>query len=311
MIYPVIGVVLAAILAIVFWVRDKRPSLKMAVLAAIPLAAGLLASTMTTVPTGYTGIVTTFGEVSPNTLEAGLHFKSPVQEVVLMDNRTQKVSGTAAAFSQDIQQVSIVYSVNYNIDKAAAFTLYQNVGQTFFDTVVTPRLLEGIKGTTSKYTAENLVENRTELSVKIAEVLKAEMQAYGINIITVNIEDIDFTDAFTDAVEAKQVAEQTLIKTKTEQEQAIVIANTEAQKKVIAAEAEANSIRIAAQAEADRIRIEAEARAKANEVIAQSLNDDVLRYQSIEKWDGAMPRYMSGDAALPFIQIGGINESSE
>jgi regulator of protease activity HflC (stomatin/prohibitin superfamily) len=305
MMFLIGGLVAAAVLAIVLAVRisSKKSGKKVLWLLSIPVVFGLVFSMVTYVPTGYTGILVTFGKVSPNTLESGAAWKSPFQQLVLMDNRVQKVSGVAAAFSKDIQQVDVTYSVNYEIDQSTAFNLYKTVGTTYFDTVVTPRLLENIKGVTSKYTAENLVENRTELSVKITEILMQEMLEYGINIKIVNIENIDFTDAFTDAVEAKQVAEQTLIKTRTEQEQEIVIANAEAEKKIIAAQAEADSIRIAAEAEAERIRIEAEAQAEANRVLAESLSDAVLRYQTIMQWDGVLPRFMSDDGT-PLIELG-------
>ncbi len=305
MMFLVGGIIVAAVMAIVFAVRigSGKSSKKAMWFLSVPVGIGLVLSMVTYVPTGYTGILVTFGKVSPNTLESGAAWKSPVQQLVLMDNRVQKVSGVAAAFSKDIQQVDVTYSVNYEIDQSTAFNLYKTVGTAYFDTVVTPRLLENIKGVTSKYTAENLVENRTELSFKITEVLMQEMMEYGINIKIVNIENIDFTDAFTEAVEAKQVAEQTLIKTRTEQEQAIVIANAEAEKKIIAAQAEADSIRIAAEAEAERIRIEADAQSEANLVLAASLSDTVLRYQTIMRWDGVLPRFTS-ETGTPLIDLG-------
>lgn len=299
------GIIITVIVALflAYKISKGKTGRKAMWLLCVPLVLGVFFSMFTYVPTGYTGILITFGKVSPNTLESGAALKSPFQQLVLMDNRVQKVSGVATAFSKDIQQVDVSYSVNYGIDQTTAFNLYKTVGVNYFDTVVVPRLLEDIKGITSKYTAENLVANRTELSAKISEVLKEEMHEYGITIKIVNIENIDFTDAFTDAVEAKQVAQQTLIKTSTEQEQSILIANAEAQKKVIAAQADADSIRIAAEAEAERIRIESEAQAEANRMLADSLSDAVLRYQTIMQWDGALPRYMA-DNATPLISLG-------
>ena len=73
-----------------------------------------------TVPTGHTGILTTFGRVEDKTLEAGMHFKSPFQEIVCMDNRTQVAHLQLSAFSSDIQEVLVSYSMNYQIEKANA-----------------------------------------------------------------------------------------------------------------------------------------------------------------------------------------------
>ena len=46
------------------------------------------------IPAGHTGVVTTFGSVENYTLEAGMHFKLPWQEVIKMDNRVQKSTQT-------------------------------------------------------------------------------------------------------------------------------------------------------------------------------------------------------------------------
>ena len=88
------------------------------ILIIVVAAVIVLATTCTaTVQTGYTGIVTTFGKVEDVTLEAGLHFKSPFQSIIPMDNREQKSSFKTEAFSSDIQQVQIDGSINYAINK--------------------------------------------------------------------------------------------------------------------------------------------------------------------------------------------------
>ena len=163
------------------------------------LALVILATMCTaTVQTGYTGIVTTFGKVENMTLEAGLHLKSPFQQIISMDNREQKTSFTTEAFSSDIQQVNITGSINYAINKSTAMNLFKEVGTDYFNKLVYPRMLEITKGVFSKYTAENLVANRQKLSESIRDGLSDELQSYGINVISLSIENLDFTDAFTD-----------------------------------------------------------------------------------------------------------------
>ena len=75
-----------------------------------------------TVPTGHTGILTTFGKVEDITLEAGVHFKLPVQKVVVMDNRTQVAKITLTCFSSDIQEVLVEESNNSDSKKYAILT---------------------------------------------------------------------------------------------------------------------------------------------------------------------------------------------
>lgn len=256
------------------------------------------------IPTGYTAIVTTFGRLENYTLEAGFHFKSPVQNVVLMDNRIQKVSFTTEAFSSDIQQVDIVGSINFNIDKETAVELYRSVGTSYFDNLLRPRLLEKVKTVISAYTAEELVGKRDTLSGTIVQELREEMQQYGINIDSVNLEDIDFTDAFTDAIEAKQVATQKALQAKVEQEQMTMEAEAAAERKKIAAEAEAEVAKI----QADAAKYAGEKEAEMNRKLADTLSDELVRYYIAQKWDGQLPQFMLGDSSGMMFDVSGMME---
>ncbi|MCI5772271.1 MAG: prohibitin family protein [Clostridiales bacterium] len=281
----------------------------------VPILVALIAvilvfSTCTAqVDTGYTGIITTFGRVEDHTMEAGFHFKSPFQRIILMDNREQKTSFTTQAFSSDIQQVDVTGSINYAINKSTAMTLFKEVGTDYFNKLVYPRMLENTKAAFSKYTAENLVSLREALSNHIRESLSAEMAGYGINIISVSIENIDFTDAFTDAVEAKQVAAQKKLQAEIEQQQKTMETQQQAERQRIAAEAEAAVAKINADADAYATRVKAEAEASANTLIAQSLTDSLIRFTQVSRWNGQLPSYVSGTAAdaVPILSLGGID----
>ena len=152
------------------------------VIAAVVLCVLLYMTCTAQVPTGYTGIVTTFGKVADYTLDAGFHLKSPFQNVVLMDNREQKTSFKTQSFSSDIQQVDIDGSINFSINKSTAMNLYREVGTSYFSTLVMPRLLENTKAVFSKYTAENLVAARETLSKTIREQLASR----GVNLLPIS-----------------------------------------------------------------------------------------------------------------------------
>lgn len=285
--------------------KAKTPKL-IAVLALIVVLIIFVSATCTSVvPTGYTGILTTFGRVADYTLDAGFHFKSPFQQVTLMDNREQKTAFTTMAFSSDIQQVDVQGSINYNINKSTAMNLFKNVGVGYYNTLVNPRMQENLKAVFSKYTAEELISSRDKLSVEIRASLSKEMESYGINIISVSIENIDFTDAFTEAVEAKQVAQQSKLKAEIEQEQHTMEAQQAAERQKIAAEAEANVQKIQADAAAYAIRTKAEAEAEANRLVAESLTDELIAYTEINQWDGQLPTYMAGGDAttVPVLDL--------
>ncbi len=272
----------------------------------ILLAVILIMTTCTTtIPTGYTAIVTTFGRVEDTTLEAGFHLKSPVQEIVLMDNREQKTSFSTQAFSSDIQQVDITGSINYSINKSTAMNLFKEVGTDYFNKLVSPRMLEITKGVFSKYTAENLVAYRQTLSDQICTELSNELERYGINVISISIENIDFTDAFTDAVEAKQVAAQKKLQAEIEQGQKTMETEQQANREKIAAQAEADVARINADAEAYALKTRAEAEADANRMVAESLTPDLIQYTEVQNWNGNLPMYMAGSdsTTLPILNL--------
>ena len=275
------------------------------VIAAAALVLLVAVTCTATVQTGYTGIVTTFGKVEDITLEAGFHFKTPFQKIITMDNREQKDSFTTEAFSSDIQQVNIIGSINYAINKSTAMNLFKEVGTDYFNKLVYPRMLEITKGVFSKYTAENLVANRQRLSEAIREGLHSELDQYGINVISVSIENLDFTDAFTDAVEAKQVAAQKKLQAEIEQGQMTMESQQQAERKRINAEAEANVARINADADAYALQVRSEAEAEANKKIAESLTENLIRFNEIKAWDGKLPTYMAGEgtATMPILNL--------
>ena len=281
------------------------------IIAGVVVLALVLAGTLctATVQTGYTGIVTTLGKVENMTLEAGLHLKSPFQQIISMDNREQKTTFTTEAFSSDIQQVNITGSINYAINKSTAMNLFKEVGTDYFNKLVYPRMLEITKGVFSKYTAENLVANRQKLSVSIRDGLSEELQSYGINVISLSIENIDFTDAFTDAVEAKQVAAQRKLQAEIEQAQMTMETQQQAERQRINAEAAANVAKINADADAYAMKVRSEAEAEANKMIAESLTENLIRANEIKAWDGKLPVYMAGEGGttIPVLQFGQEN----
>ena len=248
------------------------------------LAVILLSSSFVVIPAGHTGVALTFGKVEDTVLQEGLHIKVPfVQKIVVVDNRIVKLDVNTEAFSKDLQTITTVVAVNYHVGKENSQTLYKNVGRNFEEVLITPAVNEVLKAVTAKYTAVELVSSRAEVSMLLDDGLNEKLNSYGIFINELNIINWDFSEEYINAVEAKQVAEQNLIKTRTEQEQALVIANTEAQKRIIAAEAEANEIKVLA-----------EANAESNRIITESINELLIRYQTVSKWDGKLPTVMSG-----------------
>ncbi len=256
----------------------------------------LVMGSFTKIPTGYTGIVTTFGRVENYTFDPGIHFKRPWQSVIKMDNRIQKHTLELSCFSQDIQEVNVKYTLNYQISARDAMTIYATIGREYFDTVITPNISEAVKVCAAKFTAESLVNDRSELARQIEGFLTDALANYNIFVIGTSIEDIDFTDAFTDAVENKQVAQQNKLRAETEQAQATMEAEANAKRNIIAAKAEAEKAVIAANADLEVVKIQSEAslyagqrEAEMNARIAENLTPDLIAYYWIKQWNGTLP----------------------
>ena len=264
-------------------------------IAAVLAAALLALSCVTTVPTGHTGVVTTFGHVENYTLDAGVHMVKPWQQVVKMDNRVQKQTVKLACFSSDIQEVNMAYTINYQIRKADAMTLYSTVGVSYYETVVSPNIAEAVKVATARYTAEELVGMRDELANAIELILSEKLEQYNIEVVSTSIEDMDFTDAFTDAVEAKQVAQQNKLKAQTEAEQRVIEANAAAEVKKVQADAEAYEVLKRAEAEAE-----------ANRKISESLTRDLIDYNYAQNWDGRLPAIVTGSDGGLLVSAGDL-----
>ena len=269
-----------------------------AVVTIVLTIALLVGSCMANVPTGHTGVLTTFGRVENITFEAGMNFKAPWQEVIKMDNRVQKQSTDLICFSSDIQEVSMKYTVNYQISSKDAMTIYKTIGTDYYNNIIVPNITESVKTAVAKYNAEALVSGRSELSRVIQEDLTTRLAAYNIIVVSASIEDMDFTDAFTNAVEAKQVAEQNKLKAQTEAEQRIIEAEAAAEIKRVNAEAEAEAKKIAADAAAYEIQVKAEAEAEANKQIAESLTEELIDYKYYETWNGELPGVVGADTII-------------
>lgn len=282
--------IILAIVGVILFLKTKG---KMKVIggASCALAAVLaVMSCVVSIPTGYTGIVTTFGRVEDRTLDAGLSFIAPWQGVVKMDNRVQEFSEDLMCFSSDIQEVSASVTVGYRINQNAAMNLYKEVGKNYKDIIVVPKVREVVKTGLAKYTANELIESRAEAVNEISETLATELSGYNIELDYISLINIDFTDTFTDAVEAKAKAEQDKERAQTEAEQKVIEAEAAAKQKQIAADTELYA---------------AQKAAEANQALTSSITPELIEYYRImdvdSKWNGELPSYVGGGETIPVL----------
>lgn len=246
-----------------------------------------------TVQAGHVGVVERFGQVRESTLQPGFHLTSYFEHVRPVDIRTQRHNYQTEAFSSDIQQVGLSIAVNENVSPEAAYKLYTTVGMNYLDNLLEPRLMENTKVVISKYTAESLIANREKLSSEVLVKMQTDMAQYGIYVSAISIENIDFTDAYEAAIEAKQVATQEKQRAKTVQEQQTMETEQKAARAKIEAQAAADVAKINADAEAYAVKIQAEAQAEANKKINESLTNELINYNQVNRWDGKLPTVTS------------------
>lgn len=230
-----------------------------------------------TIPTGYVGVKTRFGQVQSTMLNEGMNFKIPyIEKIVLIDCRTQKTEYTMEASSKDLQKISnFRVAINYNISKDTANQLYKSVGVDYKSIIVEPAIQEAMKATIANYTAEELITKRNEVSAFALEELFNKLQDTGIQLTSLNILDLSFSPEFDAAVEEKQIVEQQTQKAQYELEKAKV----ENEKKIEDAKAEAEVMR------------------QQNEQITESylkLKEIENQKAMIEKWNGTLPSTMAG-----------------
>lgn len=257
-----------------------------------------------TVPAGHVGVIEHFGQVRESTLQPGFHMTGFFEHVHPVDIRTQRHNYNTEAFSSDIQQVGLMIAVNENISPDAAYKLYTTVGMNYLENLLEPRLMENAKVVISKYTAESLIANREKLSAEVLVKMQTDMAQYGINVTAISIENIDFTDQYEAAIEAKQVATQEKQKAQTEEERKTMEAEQAAKRKKIEADTAAEVQKINADAEAYAITAKAEAEAEANRKLNASLTADLIEYNKILKWTGQLPTITGG--STPIINFGAV-----
>ena len=264
---------------------------------AIVLILVLAITNITIIPTGYTGVKTSFGQVQETEIKSGqLNFTIPfVQSIAKVNNKQQDKKIESQIWGETNDKTPIYaadLTVTYQIQPEKSVWIYTNV--TDIKNLVSDALVaSAVKSAMSELSPQD-VTNRTKIEplvqTKLAESLN---QKYGEDVVFVNkvvINNMDFEDAYNTAIQEKSIAQQNADKQKIENETAI--AKAEAEKQVAITKAEA---------EAQKIAIEAEAQANANKMLAESLSDTLIRYQEMQKWNGALPQYVGGNPAIPVL----------
>lgn len=194
------------------------------------------------------------------------------------DTKVQNVDVATAAYSSDAQTMNVAMTLQYQVmpDKVTDIAIQYgslDVLQNRIQSIV----VEKTKAVLSAHKAMDIIANRAAISPEVEQAIKDAVGAdYFVSITAVVLTDIEFSDAFEQAVEDKMVAEQAKLK-----------ADYDNETKIAKAKAEAEALKIAAEAEAE-----------ANRLLTQSLTEQVLESKFYEKWNGILPQVMGEGSAI-------------
>lgn len=261
------------------------------------------------VPTGSRGVVTQFGKIVGIEGE-GLAVLPPWQKLSNFSIRAETADiDNAEGSTSDTQPVKVSMTVRYSIatDRVAeVFEKYSHDGN--LSSYVQTATQEIFKAVTAKYTAPDLIAQRSKVSSDINAALREKLALYGAQVINIDMRNFSFSDSYMHAINDKVTQEQLRLAA----ENRLKTVESEQKQKVAVAEAEAKALKAQSDGEAYANLTIAKAQAEALRVQNAALthNKDVLELRRIEvekikaeKWNGALPTAIYAGAPIPFLNV--------
>lgn len=253
------------------------------------------------VESGDRGVLLRFGDVV-GIEEPGLHFKLPfVEQVKFLSVRSHNVSLKTSIYSSDTQAADVKLSVNFQLNPADVRKIYVTYGNDYENRIIIPQIQSQCKDAFGTFSAVNIVRSRDTVAKKIYENLTSYLKDQGIDVTSVQIENIDFSREYEKSVEERMKAEVEVAKLQQSLEQEKIRADMMRTK--MRGEADAKIIQAKADAEAVRLRGEAEAAiitAKVNAL--NQAGSNYINLVQAEKWNGVLPQTMLPNQSIPIVK---------
>src|SRR6185437_9188422 len=196
---------------------------------------------MHTVDTGHRGIKVSFGQVEGEPLTEGLYFVNPfTTSIHQLDTRTQVWSAKDDAYTKDVQEATINFTLNYSLQQDAVGTVYRTVGEDWGDKLVSQNVHNPLKAVVGHWDAVDLISHLGDVNAEASKLITTTLAAQHVTVSNFQITKVSYTPAFNRAVELKVIAQQQAEQAQNKTEQI----KQEAQQKVISATAEAQSMKI-------------------------------------------------------------------
>jgi regulator of protease activity HflC (stomatin/prohibitin superfamily) len=258
-----------------------------------------------TINEGERGVILRLGSVQ-GVAHPGLNFKMPFTDSVeVMTVRDQKRDfPPMSSYSKDVQEAQIEVSVIYRVSETSVDKVYARLGTDYFGRAIEPVVPQRLKEVFGQYQAQSVVADRTRLGVEVENAIRDTVAANSgglVEIRSVQIKNIDFSDAYENAIESAAQAEAEVRKARNELDRQRV----EADKVKVQAEARAEATRAQANAEADAIRARGLAEAEAVKAKGEALKatPELVTLIAAEKWNGVLPTTQVPGTSVPFIQL--------
>ena len=178
-------------------------------LAAIALFGILALNSVACVKTGHVGVVTLFGRVTNRVMGEGIHIINPLTRVHELSIKTQEVKERAAVPSKEGLIMGLEASVLYHLEPSMAAEVFQKIGPSYAEILLTPNFRSAIRGVTAANNASSLYSDAREtVARQILTVLQAQVHPRGLTIENVLLRDLQLPDTLKQAIEAKQQAQQ-------------------------------------------------------------------------------------------------------
>jgi regulator of protease activity HflC (stomatin/prohibitin superfamily) len=240
---------------------NKNPKKIILGILGLILLIWLLVASTVTIGTGKIAVMTRFGKVTGQELGEGFHFKNPLDTANSYDIKVLKEETEAAAASKDLQDVRSTLVINYRLEAGKISEIHKNIGVLYKEKLIDPAVQEVFKAATANYDATQLITDRANVKADAYNELVKRLGRYGIIIQDLSITDFSFSQEFSNAIEAKQVAAQ---------------------------EAERAKFNL------DKANLDAQAQ----EAQKTSLSPELLQKYAIDKWDGKLPQYLGGESVF-------------
>lgn len=251
---------------------------------------GFVINSFTIIPTNYTGVKTTFKQIDENTLKDGFHWKIPiVQSIETINNKLTDIKFTDKISAETSKRTEIYYNditVTYHITPSKSAWIFANVTD-YEDNLISSDIVGSAIKSTSKTLNDTDATNRAVLEPIVTNYIQKSLNnKYGDGVVIINkvvVLSANFSKSYNKAVADKQKAQLESEKQSIQNE-----------KNIAKAEADAKVKRTEAQANADAKLIAAKAEKQANEMKEKSITNKILQEEYINKWNGVMPKFISG-----------------